>query len=111
MKGIGVSPGISIGKAFVVKKTEAVLSGVLLTSEVEISGETIRFEHAVSKAVDEIEAIKSNSQLLLRDEDLAILETQIELLTDPQLEADVIEKIVSDRKNSADALIEVVAGF
>jgi phosphotransferase system enzyme I (PtsI) len=111
MKGIGVSPGIAIGKAFVIKKAEAVLSGILLTSKAEISAEIIRFEHAVSQAVDEIDAIRSNQQLSLQDEDLAILETQIELLTDPQLKVDVIEKIVSDRKNSPDALIEVIEAF
>jgi len=87
------------------------LSGVLLTNETEIARETTKFEYAVNCAVNQIEAIKSNIQLSLKDEDLAILETQIELLTDPQLKADVIEKIVSDRKNPADALIEVIAAF
>jgi phosphotransferase system enzyme I (PtsI) len=111
MKGIGVSPGISIGRAFVIKKTEAALSGVLLRSEAEISDEIARFDRAISNAVDEIEVIRSNTQLLLQDEDLAILDTQIELLTDPQLNADVIEKITIDRKNSADALIEVIKAF
>ncbi len=66
---------------------------------------------AVSQAVDEIEAIKSATQPSLHDDDLAILETQIELLTDPQLKSDVIEKITSERKNSADALIEVINAF
>jgi phosphoenolpyruvate-protein phosphotransferase (PTS system enzyme I) len=111
MKGIGVSPGISIGKAFVIKKTEAVLNGILLTNETEISQEITRFDRAVNQAVDEIEAIKSSTQLFLRHEDLAILDSQIELLTDPQLKADVIEKIGSSRKNSTDALIEVIADF
>jgi len=111
MKGIGVSPGISIGKAFVLKKAEAINSGVLLTNEAEISQEITRFDRAVSQAVDDIETIKSATQPSLRDDDLAILDAQIELLTDPQLKADIIEKIVSDRKNSADALIEVIKSF
>jgi phosphoenolpyruvate-protein phosphotransferase (PTS system enzyme I) len=111
MKGFGVSPGIAIGRAFVIKKTEAVLSGVLLTSDVEIAQEITRFDQAVSHAVDEIETIKSGTQLSLQDEDLAILETQIELLTDPQLKADVIEKITSGKKSSPDALNEVIAAF
>lgn len=110
MKGIGVSPGISIGRAFVIKKAEATVSGVLLTNETEIAQETDRFDNAVNRAVDEIEAIISGTDSL-QEEDLAILETQIELLSDPQLKADVIEKIVADRKNSADALIETIAAY
>jgi phosphotransferase system enzyme I (PtsI) len=111
MKGIGVSPGIAIGRAFVIKKTEAMQSGILLTTETEITAETTRFENAINQAVSEIEAIKSNKNLALRDDDQAILDTQIELLTDPQLKDDVIEKITSDRKNSSDALIEVIEAF
>lgn len=83
------------------------LSGVLLTSEVEIAKEIARFERAVSLSVDEIENIKSSAQ----GEDLDILDTQIELLTDPQLKEDTVEKIASDRKNSIDALIEVIESF
>jgi phosphotransferase system enzyme I (PtsI) len=111
MKGIGVSPGISIGKAFVIKKKEAVLTGKLLTNESEIPAEIKRFDHAVNLAVDEIESIKANQQLSLQDEDLAILETQVELLIDPQLKNDVIEKIRADKKNANDASIEVIANF
>lgn len=111
MKGIGVSPGIAIGRAFVIKKSKATASGILLTDETEISAEIVRFEKSVNQAVDELEAIKSNKNLSLQDEDLAILDTQIELLTDPQLRDDVIEKITSDRKNSNDALIEVIEIF
>jgi phosphoenolpyruvate-protein phosphotransferase (PTS system enzyme I) len=111
MKGIGVSPGISIGKAFVLKKAEVLHSGVLLNNEAEVSQEITRFDRAVSQAVDDIEAIKSATQPSLRDDDLAILDAQIELLTDPQLKADIIEKIVSGRKNSADASIEVIKSF
>ncbi len=111
MKGIGVSPGIAIGRAFVIKKTEAKVSGVLLTSEAEISAEIAHFEDAVNKAVSDIESIKSDKHLSLQDEDLAILDTQIELLTDPQLNDDVLEKIKSDRKNSSDAVIEAIDAF
>jgi phosphotransferase system enzyme I (PtsI) len=111
MKGIGVSPGISIGRAFVIKRTEAIVTGVLLNGEEEIAQEIARFDHAVGHAVDEFESIRSSTDLSLEEEDLAILETQIELLTDPQLKTDVIEKITADRKNSADALIEVIKAF
>ncbi|MDB5024544.1 MAG: ptsP [Mucilaginibacter sp.] len=111
MKGIGVSPGISIGKAFVLKKPEAALTGVLLNNEIEILLEIERFDLAVSHAVAEIESIKANAQLSLQDEELAVLETQIELLTDPQIKADVTQKIENGKNNAHDALVEVIGNF
>jgi phosphotransferase system enzyme I (PtsI) len=111
MKGIGVSPGISIGKAFVIKRREAVLTGILLKNEAEILREIERFDLAVSHAASEIESIKADAQLLLQDEELAILEIQVELLTDPQIKADVTQKIETNKKNANDALIEVIGNF
>jgi phosphoenolpyruvate-protein phosphotransferase (PTS system enzyme I) len=111
MKGIGVSPGIAIGKAFVIKNKEAAITGVLLKNEGEIIFEIEQFGRAINHAVNEIEAVKNNKQLLLQDEAAAILETQIELLTDPQLKADVIEKIETGKKNANDAVIEAIANY
>ncbi len=111
MKGIGVSPGIAIGKAFVIKNTEVIPSGILSSSESEILQEIERFDLAINQAIDEIEGIKTERQLALSNEDLAILETQIELLSDQQIKTDVIEKIETEKKNANDALIEVIVNF
>jgi phosphotransferase system enzyme I (PtsI) len=108
MKGIGVSPGISIGRACILKKKEAVLTGVLLKTDVEILAEIDRFDKAVTLAIDEIESIK-DTQSTLTDDDIAILETQIEFLGDPQIREDVIEKIGANKKNANDAVIVVIA--
>ncbi len=111
MKGIGVSPGISIGKAFVIKKDKTFVTSVLLKNDLEISSESERFNLAVDLAIAEIESIKTNRELILTEEDIAILETQIEFISDPQLKEDVIEKISGDKKNANDALIEVTANL
>jgi len=111
MKGIGVSPGISIGKAFVLKKHEAAIIGMLLKNDMEVSAETEKFNKAVDSSVAEIESIKTNEELILTDEDLAILETQIEFLSDPQLKEDVLEKISGEKKTANDALIDVMANL
>jgi phosphotransferase system enzyme I (PtsI) len=111
MKGIGVSPGISTGKAFVIRKTEAALSGILLKNGNEIAVEIARFEAAVSSAAEEIEAIKSAPGLILSEDESAILETQVELILDPQLKDDVVEKITADKKTACDALSEVAGNL
>ena len=108
MKGIGVSPGISIGRAFVLKKSGPVLTGILLNDEAEALIEIEKFDKAVNLAITEIEAIKQNEGLMLAEDDIAILETQIEFSGDPQIREDVVEKISLERKNANDALIEVI---
>jgi phosphotransferase system enzyme I (PtsI) len=107
INGIGVSPGISIGKAFVLKKMQGKMNGRLLNNENEILQEIKHLDHAVELAADEIEAIKTNSEILLNDEELAILETQIELINDPQIREDVLKKIRTEKVNANDALLQV----
>src|SRR5258706_2426774 len=108
MKGIGVSPGISIGRAFVIRKRETALTGILLKDEAAIQTEMERYDEAVLASVKEIEAIMGNEKLLLRPESMEILETQIEFLGDPQIKDNVFQKIKEDKKSVNDSLIEVI---
>ncbi|MCW3118430.1 MAG: ptsP [Chitinophagaceae bacterium] len=107
MKGIGVSPGISIGKAFIIKKNEAALTGILLENEAAVLLEIEKFDTAVKISVEEIETIKT--QLAGSDEGgLEMLDVQVEFLTDPQIRVDTVKKIREDKRNVQDALIEVI---
>jgi phosphotransferase system enzyme I (PtsI) len=108
IKGIGVSPGISIGRAFVLKKVQGKLNGRLLNNENEILQELKNFDHAVELATYEIEDLKTNGTMVLNDEECAILETQIELIGDPQIREDVLEKIRTEKVNANDALLQVL---
>ena len=111
IKGIGVSPGISIGKACIISKSNTVVTGSLLKDDAEIAAAIEYFDRGVIAAVHEIEVIKNNPALNLQEEDIAILETQIEFLSDPQIREDVVELINSDKKNVSDAVIEVIANM
>ncbi|MBB6110596.1 phosphotransferase system, enzyme I, PtsI [Mucilaginibacter lappiensis] len=109
INGIGVSPGIAIGKAHLLRKQEAALSGVVLLNEADIAIETDKFNNAVALSVQEVEAMISNYDQSQGNEGLEILETHIELLSDPQISEDVTGKISKEKKNVNDALIEVIA--
>lgn len=108
INGIGVSPGISIGRALVFQKTGMVLTGIRLQTEEEISVEIDRFNKAINLAIQEIETIKNNTELALQEEDLGILEVQIELISDPQIREDVVEKIKIEQITADDALLQVI---
>ena len=111
MKGIGVSPGIAVGRAFVIKKSAPATNGIVLQSKEEIAAETERFNAAVLNALAEIEAIKNSSQLMLNDDEIGILETQVELINDPQIREDVLAKIETEYNTANDAMIAVTAGI
>lgn len=108
INGIGVSPGIAIGKACLLKKQEASLTGMLLRNDADITAETEKFNNAVILSVHEVETMINNYDQSQDKEGLEILETHIELLTDPQISEDVTEKISKEKKNANDAVIEVI---
>ena len=105
MNGIGVSPGISIGKACIIQKNKGALTGILLENEDSIEQEMEKYKHAVGISIEEVKAIISQAESM---EGVEILEAQVEMLSDPQIESDVFTKIRVDKKNANDALIEVV---
>src|SRR5258708_6333794 len=108
MKGIGVSPGISIGRACVIRKKAAMLTGILLQDEAAVLADISAYDAAVKAAVQEVEILIDRGRSSLPQESLDILETQIELLGDPQIRSNVVRKITDDKKNVNDAFIEVV---
>jgi phosphotransferase system enzyme I (PtsI) len=108
IKGVAASPGISIGKAFLAEKNEIASSGILLENESDVTNETEKFEKAVQVSVEEVKSLKNSDSRTFTEEEIEILETHIEFLTDPQIKADVLEKIIKERKNVVDAVIEVI---
>jgi phosphotransferase system enzyme I (PtsI) len=106
LQGIGVSPGIAIGRAYVKHGSPLELSGQVVKDEEMAEREVERFQTAVRIAVDEIGVIVAST--VLETTAVEVLEVQIELLQDQQLRSDVLEKIRIERKNASDALIEVI---
>src|SRR5664279_3088638 len=106
MKGIGVSQGIAIGRALVLKHMAPVITGITLQTKEDIQQEIQKFEQAVIAAVADVETIKTT--LPENDNAIEILEIQIELLQDEQISTDVLEKIRTEHKNANDAVIEVI---
>ncbi|TWI98657.1 phosphotransferase system enzyme I (PtsI) [Mucilaginibacter frigoritolerans] len=106
MNGIGVSPGISLGIARILKTNSATLTGILLNDEAAILAHIKHFDDAVISAVSEVnDLIKQHTNA----DGIEILETQVEFLSDPQLRDDVVEQISIHKKNVNDALIASIA--
>ncbi len=104
--GIGGSPGICIGKAYLVDK-EGI--GIVKKYHVDdVESEIYRFENAVSKAVEQLREIIDQISDELKQH-ARIIDTHVVLLQDEMLHDRTIETIKNEKVNAEWALKKVVA--
>ncbi len=109
LKGINASPGICIGKAYLVDKEGVDVVEKYDIKETKLQAEVKRFKAAVKRARDEFQSILKN-----RPEELArdyILETHIALLKDKMLYGRTVETIQTEAVNAEWALKKIVSGL
>ena len=107
IKGINASPGICIGKAYLVDREGVDILRHYRIPEKKLSNEIKRFKTAVKKAKDQLDRIVANSPEELKN--VHILETHMALLKDKALYGKTIETIKSQRVNAEWALKQVVS--
>ena len=108
LTGINASPGICIGKAYLVDREGVDVVKKYFISEEDVSEEIKRFKSAVNKAKNQLLAIMNNAPEELRDH-AYILETHKVLLKDKMLYGKTIETIKNERVNADWALKKVVS--
>jgi len=109
LKGITASPGICIGKAYLVDKEGVDVIKTYYLKGKKIQGEINRFKTAVKKAEDEIRTIIKNSPKELQQ--AHILETHLALLNDKMLYGKTIEIIEKEGINAEWALKKVASNL
>ncbi|OGR20842.1 MAG: phosphoenolpyruvate--protein phosphotransferase [Desulfobacula sp. RIFOXYA12_FULL_46_16] len=106
IRGISGSPGICIGKAYLVDKEGVNLIKRYPISDAQISKEIDRFKQAVSKAKNDYAKIIESIDKTIED-NLDILETHMALFEDKMLYGRTIEAISTDKINAEWALRKV----
>ena len=106
LKGINASPGICIGKAYMVGSKGVDVIETYYIGDKELQKEIKRFKSAVKSARDELRAISENMPEDLRKHS-DILETHVVLLKDKMLYDKTIEIIKSEHVNAEWALRKV----
>jgi len=107
IEGVGASPGIAIGRAFVWKRATYERTGESLRGESDVEHEIGKFRSAVNRAIDDVESLIREAQGSLTVTESDLLEMQVEMLADPQLHSDVVTQISERRQPAADAVWEV----
>ena len=109
IKGINASPGICIGKAYLVDSEGVEVVPKYSIPDKELSNEVKRFKAAVKNAKDELRKIVEKSPEELQH--AHILETHMALLKDKMLYGRTIETVKQESVNAEWALKKVVSNL
>ena len=109
IKGINASPGICIGKAYLVDRQGVEVVPKYRIQDKELSNEIKRFKAAVKSAKDELRKIVEKSPEELQH--AHILETHMALLKDKMLYGRTIETVKKESVNAEWALKKVVSNL
>lgn len=113
LQGSGVSPGIAIGIAYVMRGQEVNATGLLLADEAAVVREMEKYNRAIAVSIEEIRGLiaGTDAEAKVSAAVADILDVQLELLQDPEWESGVLTKIGVDKKNAVDAVLEVMQEF
>lgn len=111
MNGIGVSPGIAIGRAYLLRRQKQQVSGLLLADEAAVGREMSLYRGAVKAAMDELEALTAGASGRMSLAEAEILAVQVELLQDPSWDEEVIRRIEEEKMPARDAVLLATEQF
>jgi len=106
LKGIAASPGIEIGKVYLVKE-QAITINQQTISAADVAAETQRFDDAVKKSHEQLETIKDNAEKELGQEKAEIFAAHLMVLDDAVFLDEVRGKIKDQLSTAENALSEV----
>jgi phosphotransferase system enzyme I (PtsI) len=105
-KGIGVSPGIAIGRAVIIEQRVTSIYRVPIREE-EVPGEVTRFLEALEKTRDELLELKVKVSRSMGEEYASIFEAHAMIVSDASFADRVVQKIEEEQVNAEWALSEV----
>ncbi|MCD6232634.1 phosphoenolpyruvate--protein phosphotransferase [Candidatus Aerophobetes bacterium] len=102
-RGIAASPGIAIGRAYILKKEEFSILEYKIEKE-EIETEIKRFREAIEKAKQELEIIKKKAKERIGEKEAYIFQAYLYILEDPLLIDETERRIRKERLNAEASL-------
>lgn len=97
-KGISVSPGIAIGKAYLYLEDRPPIPSYEIRPD-DVASEMDRFHAARQKATEEIQTLKKRSSLEGDEQDHRFLDAHLLMLSDPEFIGQVETQLGEDLKN------------
>jgi len=105
-KGIGVSPGIAIGRAVIIEKRIVSIYRVPIREE-DVPAEVTRFLESLEKTRDQLHELKAKVSRSMGEEYASIFDAHAMMVSDPSFTDKVVQKIEEEQVNAEWALSEV----
>lgn len=109
-KGVAASPGIAIGRVYILEKEDFCILEYKIKKE-EVEKEIKRFREAVDESKKQLKKIKEKVSQKIGKEEAYIFQAYLHLLEDPLIIDETIEKIKKERLNAEAALRKTYKGF
>lgn len=109
-KGIAASPGIAIGKVYILEKETFCILEYEIKEEV-IEAEIKRFREAVEESKRELEEIKKRVKKTIGEKEAYIFQAHLLILEDPLLIGATIDRIRKQRLNAEASLRNTLKAF
>ncbi|RKL61985.1 phosphoenolpyruvate--protein phosphotransferase [Thermoanaerobacteraceae bacterium SP2] len=110
LKGIAASPGIEIGKAYLLKEHQVVIDTTGIPEE-KINCEIRKFEDAVETSKNQLEKVKQKAEEELGREKAEIFGAHLMVLEDPVFLDEIKTKIKNDKITAENAVSQVVKTY
>lgn len=111
LKGIGVSPGIIIGKVFLFSPSDIEVSTISLTTDEEINHEIKRFKLSLQKSKEQLLGVKKEVKRKKHKEARYIIDAQLLILEDKLLIENIITTIREKKIDAASAVKDTIHGL
>ena len=111
LKGVGASPGIIIGRAFMFYDDAMSMPVVSLATEAEINDEINRFKQALIKSKQQLLKLKRKLEHMKHKEAYYIIDAQILILEDRLLIENIITTIKEKKIDAASAVKDTTRGL
>jgi len=111
LQGVAASPGIAIGKAYLVDRRKAEIPRFFLVDLRYVPEEVERFHEAARRSQEELREIQGRIRDSVLEEHAHILEAHIRMLQDRSLTQETVRRIREERINAEWALSKTLERF
>lgn len=111
LQGVAASPGIAVGKAFLVDRRKAEIPRFFLVDLRNVPEEVERFHRAVRHSQEELREIQGRIQDSVLEEHAYVLEAHIRMLQDKSLTQETVRRIREERINAEWAVSKTLERF
>ena len=109
--GVAVSPGIAIGKAYLVDRRRVKVPRYLLLSALQVPEQIARFKEAAKQSQEELRRIREQIRGSVMEEHLQILDAHIGMLEDKLFHREIERLIKEEQINAEWALSKALDRF